>query len=302
MSTGGPAPSYPMNGPDRSHDPGIDLHVHTNASDGERPPAEIVRQAIDLGLRAIAITDHDTTDGVQEALNAAEGSQLLVIPGVEISSDARGEEIHVLGYFIDHNHPGFSDQLARFRASRLRRAKRMVSKLSGMGMPLDWDQVRRRAAGDSIGRPHIAQAMLDNGYVSSIEDAFRSYIGRNGPAFVDRLKLSPEAAIHLIAEAGGLAVLAHPLWATHRVAVLARCGLAGLEAYYTGYSEEETSLLVDLARQHGLLVTGGSDFHGSRVQPGHELGSVRVPNNVIQELQAYHERLLPGRGSTGASI
>ena len=178
----------------------------------------------------------------------------------------------------------------------------MVSKLSQMGLPLAWAQVRHLATGESIGRPHIAQALLQNGYVSSIDEAFRRYIGRHGPAYVDRFKLSPAEAVQALLAAEGLPVLAHPRYATHLVPGLACEGLVGLEAYYTGYTADVTSDLLGLAARHGLLATGGSDFHGERVQSGHDLGKVPVPGTVVQGLCAYRDRRRVRRGTSAGRL
>ncbi len=270
----------------------VDLHVHTTASDGQCSPSEIVRMALKIGLTAVGITDHDTTEGVAEAIQAARGTSLEVISGVEISTDISRSEVHILGYFVAHRDPELCKVLARFRLSRLERAQRIIDRLSQLGMPLEWEHVRQLASGESIGRPHIARAMLERQYVSSIDEAFRLYIGRYRAAYMDRYKLSPTAAVQTILAAGGLPVLAHPLYVSHLVPELARRGLAGLEAYYTGYTPDDTSFLLDLATQHGLVATGGSDFHGREVQEGHRLGGVPVPATVVERLRAYRQRRL----------
>jgi predicted metal-dependent phosphoesterase TrpH len=270
----------------------VDLHVHTTASDGQYSPSEIVQMALKIGLTVVAITDHDTTEGVAEAIEAARGTSLEVISGVEISTDVARSEVHILGYFVKHQDQELCDVLARFRVSRLERAHRMIDKLAQIGMPLEWEYVRELAHGESIGRPHIAQAMLKRQYVSSIDEAFRLYIGRYRTAYVDRHKLSPVAAIQTILAAGGLPVLAHPLHVGHLVPELAGKGLIGLEAYYTGYTPDDTGFLLDLAAQYGLVVTGGSDFHGREVQERHELGGVSIPETVVKGLRAYCERRL----------
>jgi len=266
----------------------VDLHVHTTASDGRFSPSEVVRKALDLVLTVLAITDHDTTDGIEQALQAAQGTGLEVIPGVEISTDIPGSEAHVLGYYVNYADPRLTHKLKLFRDSRFRRAQGMVTKLATMGLPLDWERVLQIAGGGALGRPHVAQAMLEMGYVSSTNEAFDLYIGRNGPAYVDRYKMTPSEAVQVILDAHGLPVLAHPLSVTSLVPELARRGLVGLEAYYTGYSPDETRFLVDLAAKHALLVTGGSDFHGERVLPQNRLGGVMVPPEVVEELRARH--------------
>ena len=279
----------------------VDLHVHTTASDGQLSPTELVHKALTIGLKTVAITDHDTTDGIAEALEAAEGTGLCVIPGVEISADIARSEVHILGYYVAREDPVLCGKLALLRAARLDRARKIVSKLTRMGMPVKWDRVRHagRADGASVGRPHIAQAMLETGHVYSVEEAFRRYIGRNGPAFVDRYKLSPAEGVQSILAAGGLPVLAHPLQGSHLLPELVRNGLVGLEAYYTGYTQEDTEFLLRLASKYGLIVTGGSDFHGETVQPGHGLGAVSVPEEAVAQLHASHERLLSSLSRAG---
>lgn len=267
----------------------VDLHIHTTASDGQYAPAEVVRLAHALGLSVIAITDHDTTDGVDEALAAAEGAALQVIPGVEISTDIPRSEVHLLGYYVAYREPSFQAKLALFRDSRLNRAQRMVAKLARMGLPLEWRRIRQIAGAASVGRPHIARALVERGYVGSIDEAFDRYINRNGPAYVERMKVSPVEAVQLILEAGGIPVIAHPLYESHLVPELARHGLLGVEAYYNGYTPDEIHFLVGLAAKHGLLVTGGSDFHGEEIQPDHLLGSVMVPQTVVTSLEACHQ-------------
>lgn len=269
----------------------VDLHVHTTASDGRCSPTEVVHAALELGLACIAITDHDTTDGIEEALAAAANTMLQVIPGVEISADTPHSEVHILGYYVAHKEGSFQARLAPFRDSRVSRAQLMVAKLARMGFPLDWSRVQEIAGVGTVGRPHVARAMVEKGYVRSIDEAFDRYIHRNGPAYVDRLRVSPLEAIRLILEADGIPVLAHPLYVSHLVPELAQHGLAGLEVYYPGYAPDETSLLLDLANKYGLLTTGGSDFHGQDVQVGKLLGSVPVPQTVVSGLQTHHQAM-----------
>jgi predicted metal-dependent phosphoesterase TrpH len=277
----------------------VDLHLHTTASDGQFSPAEVVTRALKIGLSAIAVTDHDTTQGVDEAMRSAQGKPLHVIPGVEISALTRDSELHILGYYVSNRHTGLCSMLARIRDERLERAHKIISKLARLGLPLEWGHVRKIAGGDSVGRPHIAQAMLQKGYVSSVDEAFRLYLGRRRPAYIERYKLSPEAAIQALLDADGLPVLAHPLHAARFVPELARHGLVGVEAFYPGYTSEETAYLQDLASRFDLVTTGGSDFHGECVQPGHVLGGVDVPAETVESLNAYRERYRRRRSSTG---
>lgn len=267
----------------------VDLHLHTTASDGAFSPAQIVQMALEAGLRAVAITDHDTMDGVEEAVAAAAGTGLAVIPGVEISSDLPQGEAHILGYYLDAQNPDLVRLLATLRKARWDRAQRMVEKLGALGMPVSWDRVAAIANGGAVGRPHVARALMEADHVSSVQDAFAFYIGREGPAYVDRYKLTPVEVTQSVVRWGGLPVLAHPSFVTDLPALLPRlasAGLVGLEAYYTGYPPEVTANLLRLARTNGLVGTGGSDFHGRSVVAGAVLGSVGVPYSVVEELQA----------------
>jgi predicted metal-dependent phosphoesterase TrpH len=273
----------------------VDLHVHTTASDGQFSPAEIVHQALEIGLEAIAITDHDTVDGVAQALEAANSTPLEVIPGVELSAVNSKIEVHVLGYYIDENDQGLRDTLTRLRDSRLQRAQHMLTRLARMGMPLDWNELQRSAGQAVIGRPHISLAMLEHGYVSTVAEAFNLYIGRGRPAYAERYKLLPADAVRTIVKAGGIPVLAHPLEVVGLVPALVGSGLIGLEAHYPGYAPDETEFLLRLAKKHGLIATGGSDFHGADILPGHDLGSVAVPYQAVEQLRTRR------RGCHGAA-
>ncbi len=267
----------------------IDLHIHSTASDGEYTPTQLVEMALQRGLSVISITDHDTTEGIDEALKAAEGTSLEIIPGVEISVDIPHREVHLLGYYIDHHNPTLQEQLSLLRRSREERARGILEKLAALGLPLRWERVVELAGKGSIGRPHIAQAMVEQGYVSTIKEAFDHYIGREGPAYVERYKMSPLEAIGLIEEAGGLAVLAHPIGVIDLLPSLVKGGLVGLEVYYGSYSAEEIDALLSLARRYELIPTGGSDFHGPSVLEGVEMGAVCVPRESVERLKKLAE-------------
>jgi len=267
----------------------VDLHLHSTASDGQFSPSDLVAMALERNLLAIAITDHDTTEGVSEALEAARGTGLEVIPGIEISTDVSREEVHLLGYYIDYHDPALEKKLCAFRQARLHRAKEMLAKLAALGFPLQWEMVAELAGGGSVGRPHIAQTMVRMGYVASTDEAFSLYIGRNGPAYVERYKLSPLEAVSLIKEARGLPVLAHPLKVTHFLPSLIERGLVGLEVYYNGYSAEDIRELADLARKFDLIPMGGSDFHGPGVLDTVEMGGIWVPMESVKRLRALAE-------------
>ena len=308
----------------------IDLHVHSTASDGTLSPSEVVREAHARGLCAIALTDHDTMDGVAEALQA--GMRLGVDPGVRllegieevaqvpdlhrgwlVREDDEGHrvppagEVHVLGYFpppegwspeadpaghgagvvgavIDRE---FYDLLASRRDSRAERARKMVQRLRELGMPLSYEDVLRQAGDAPVGRPHIARALLEAGYVESVKEAFDRWLHRGGPAYVPREKLSPAEAVQAIIDAGGVPVLAHPgridgQWVIQE---LIDAGLEGLECYYPEHTPEQTERYLGLAREHGLVVTGGTDYHGPRSPHDADLGSLPVPPEAVEQLK-----------------
>ncbi len=265
-----------------------DLHLHTTASDGDLTAAELVERAYDSGLSIIAITDHDSVEGVPAAIEAARNyPQLTVIPGVEMSADIPNNEIHVLGYFMDCSDQALNDELARRRISRQTRAKKMAEKLRALGLPIDYERVLESAGDGTVGRPHIAKAMLENGYIKDVREAFDRYIGRNGPAYVDRAKMLPEEAIALVTNAGGLAVLAHPADINEIEKLLPlyiENGLIGLETYYYGYNERIIQRLVGLARKYDLATTGGSDYHNDNGDAGGQMASVHIPRKSIEKL------------------
>jgi hypothetical protein len=267
-----------------------DLHIHTNISDGRFSPQEIVEKAVRLGLSVIAICDHDNTDGISPALAAASFfPQLKVIPGVEISTYAPGSEVHVLGYFMDFNNPRLRNTLADSRNSRLERAKEMIARLNKLNINISWQQVRQVAGGSTVGRPHIAQVLLDNGYIKSFREAFDKYIGLGGPAYVERHKITPPEAVALIKEANGLPVLAHPLTIEQPekiIAGLKSAGLVGIEVYYNGYTEDERNTLAMLADKYNLIATGGSDYHGLDDSAETMLGDAGAPPEAAERLIA----------------
>jgi predicted metal-dependent phosphoesterase TrpH len=265
-----------------------DLHVHTTASDGKYPPSEIVDMAAAKGLKYLGITDHDSTEGLAEALDAARSyPSLTVLPGVEVSTDVSRGEVHILGYFVDYTDEIFQHTLAVLRHSRIDRARRMLAKLADLEVFLPWERVLQMAGDGSVGRPHIAQVMVEHGYVASIEEAFDRYLGRNGPAYAEREKLSPLEAVQFIVGVGGLPVLAHPADIENLEGLLVdlkRVGLVGMEAFYNGYFSEIQEWLAEMAREYGLIVCGGSDFHGIRARDETPLGGVDVPEEAAQAL------------------
>lgn len=271
----------------------VDLHIHTTASDGRLSPAEVVQRAAQQGLKAIAITDHDSIEGIEEALReGAKFPRLLVIPGVELGADVPHGELHILGYFLDYTSPELHSKLESLRISRSTRGQRMVAKLADHGVRLDWNRVVAIAGGASIGRPHLAQAMLEKGYISSMQEAFDKYIGDGGPCFVEREKFGPAESTRLITEAGGLAVLAHPAQMDNLEQVISElipAGLIGLEVFYKDYTPATKERLRALARVYGLVCSGGSDYHGFE-DKGNEIGRGDVPLETVEQLKALYER------------
>lgn len=267
-----------------------DLHTHSTFSDGVLTPTELVDFAYRRGVRILALTDHDVTDGLPEALAAAQGyPDLTLIPGIEMSTDVPGNEVHVLGHFIDWRDRTFQEELARLRDSRLNRARRMVEKLRQLGKPVAWERVEALAGEGAVGRPHIAQALVEAGHVSSVNEAFDLYLSRNGPAYVERERLSPREVVELIMSVGGLCTLAHPRELDHLEELLAdlkSAGLIGIEVYYQDYTPEDMERLLALAQRFDLLPLGGSDYHGLGGPQEREPGEIPLPEEPVQRLLA----------------
>lgn len=275
----------------------IDLHTHSTASDGSLSPAELMREAKKAGLAAIALTDHDTFEGLPEARAEAESLGIELVPGCELSLEYAGLPTHLLALFVDERPGAVTSELARVREARTNRNAQMLEKLATVGVHLRPEDVSGRAKG-VVGRPHMAQAMVAAGIVKTFEEAFGRFLGRDGLAYVPKVKLTPPEAIRAIHADGGLAVLAHPYLLTQQarplqamLTELAGMGLDGVEVYYTEHSDKYTALVSALAAELGLLESGGSDFHGS-VKPGVALGRGRGGLFVRGELlERMHERL-----------
>jgi predicted metal-dependent phosphoesterase TrpH len=271
----------------------VDLHVHSTASDGKNQPAELIAKAAELGLKVISLTDHDSVEGIVPAIMAVKDyPDLTFIPGVEISTDLPDGEAHILGYFIDYKNPEFQKELEKFRDSRTGRGRRMVEKLNGLGINIDWARVQAIAGDGAIGRPHVAQAMLEKGYIKTFEEAFDKYIGHGGPAYVEREKMTPQEAVQLILSAGGIPVLAHPFTVKEPEAMvksLKKVGLMGIEAYYKDNTADTTQATLKLAQKYGLIATGGTDYHGisdSEVM----IGGTVVPLEAAEKLIALGQK------------
>ncbi len=272
----------------------IDLHTHSTASDGSFSPGELVRYAWKNGLSAVALTDHDTVSGIEEAVEMGKTIGIEVIPGIEIGLEFK-PEMHMLGYFFNNSYKKIGKVLDRLIKSREERNPRIVAKLNELGFNITLEDVRRNAGGSVIGRPHIAKALVDKGYVKDNSEAFDKYLASGKPAYFPKDKLNPTEGIGEILEAGGIPVLAHPIYLGMNYARLdelfcdlKKTGLKGIEAYYTENSYEDTGNLLRLAIKHELVPTGGSDFHGSfkpDIEIGKGRGNLHVPYEVLESLK-----------------
>jgi predicted metal-dependent phosphoesterase TrpH len=265
-----------------------DLHTHSTFSDGVLTPTELIELAYRRGVRVMALTDHDTTDGLPEAFEvAASHPDLTLIPGVEMSTDVPGSEVHVLGHFIDWRDEQFQRRLADMRESRLGRARKMVEKMAELGKPVTWERVQSFAGEGAVGRPHIARALVEAGHVSAVNEAFDLYLSRNGPAYVERERLTPVEVVELLVAAKGLPTLAHPRELGSLEDLLAEmktAGLVGMEVYYQDYSADEVERLRALAEKLGLLPLGGSDYHGLGGPQQREPGDIPLPDEPVERL------------------
>jgi hypothetical protein len=264
----------------------VDLHSHSTASDGAHPPSAVVEAASAAGLAAIALTDHDTMAGVDEAAAAGEQLGVRVVPGVELSAMDEDKEVHLLGLHIERR-GAIEDALRTFRESRVVRAEQIVAKLNALGVPLTFEAVLEQAGGGAIGRPHLARALIEEGWARDSRDAFDRYLGAGRPAYVPKHRLSIADAIALVHAGGGLAVLAHPGGDGRRDLVeryVAR-GLDGLEVRHPGHSAEDTARLGALAEFFGLVASGGSDWHGA-AEGSRVLGVMRVPGEWLDAQDA----------------
>ena len=266
----------------------VDLHSHTTASDGTLTPRELVRKAARRGVRVLAITDHDSTEGLAEAIDeAARHRPLEIVPGIEINCDVEGGEIHILGYCLEYAAPWFQDFCRAQRTERRERVHRMAARLGELGMPVDPQDVFALVQEGSAGRPHVAQVMVKRGYVKSVREAFDRFLGAGKPGHVPRTKLLPEDAVRLIRKAGGVPVFAHPGLADRDAMIpgLVEAGLMGIECFYNEHSAARTAGYVETCKRYGLVTTGGSDFHGPKVRAA-QLGTPSVPLAVWEALNA----------------
>ena len=269
----------------------VDLHVHSNKSDGSFTPKELVDYAISKGLCAFALTDHDTTDGLDEAISYAEDKPIEVVPGIEFSTEYEGRDIHVLGLYIRYKDPVFNEKIQKFVDSRIKRNEKMCRNLQEAGIDISYEKLLKTYPDAVITRAHYAAYLTDNGYVSSRADAFSKYVGDHCKYFVPREKVTPSQAVELILQAKGVPILAHPpLYHMGKdkldtlVGTLKNAGLAGIEAIYSTYNNQDTRDMMDLAKKYDLLLSGGSDFHGAN-KPGLDMavgyGKLFVPEEIL---------------------
>lgn len=274
----------------------VDLHIHSNRSDGALAPSDVVELAAARGLRAVALTDHDTIAGTGEALEAGLAFGVEVIAGTEISLRWGGATFHLLGYGMRPEAPPLREALDFLAESRRARNPRMAARLRDLGVDVTWEEILAEAGDSLVGRPHFARVLLRKGVVSSIQEAFDRFLGRAAPAYVDKQRLAPAEACDVIARSGGVAVLAHPGlverdYPGRLPAVLdemLRLGMQGIEAFHSRHSPEQTASYLDFARRHGLVVTGGSDFHRTEEGSpdlGSGYGDLRVPYSCAVRLK-----------------
>ncbi len=275
----------------------VDLHMHSNASDGTENPAELIDHAEALGLEAVALTDHDTVSGLPEFLAAAKERKVEAVPGVEISTSISNREIHMVGLFVDHKDKTLVEFLEKIRVNRNTRNETILRKLNSLGYEINMEELQAEAGGDSIGRPHIAAILIRKGYFENNAEAFERCLRRGRPAYCRRELPSPEESIKRIHHAGGVAIWAHPLYRnkytrSHVRGVLKKLvplGLDGIECFYTGFTTRQTDTIIELADQHGLLLSGGSDYHGKNlplISMGNGDGSLTVPKECLVKIKS----------------
>lgn len=266
----------------------VDLHLHSTASDGRLSPTEVVNLVASKGVKIAAISDHDTTEGIDEAKRAAAAlPDMEIIPAIELSTDIPGDEIHMLGYFLQYEDEEFQEVLRSFRKGRLERGQMIVEKLASLGKPVEWERVQEIAGDGAVGRPHIALAMVERGYFKEPKEAFFEYLGRNGLAYAEREKMTPIEGIEMLTKVGGSPVLAHPANLDNLDTMLAEMkevGLVGMEVYYAQYRPETIEYLVGVAKRHDLIPCGGSDYHGLGNAGEQEPGLLGPPMESVERL------------------
>ena len=274
----------------------VDLHLHTNHSDGALSPDQLVELCFERGLQTIEVTDHDTTSALHEARECASKFGITLINGIELGTNYLDDEVHILGYGIDLQDAGFQDKLSIFRKDRLLRGKKIIEKLVSIGLNISWEMVRNIAKGDSVGRPHIAMALVELGYAANIKDAFKKYLNTDSPGFIPREMVRPTEAVEILRDNGALPVLAHPLLSNSKsgrksiqnlvelIPELCEAGLMGIEVYYGDYDSQQVSRLIELAEKYSLIKCGGSDYHNSENRDDPHPGDVGPPQESVKQI------------------
>ncbi|HTY38854.1 MAG TPA: PHP domain-containing protein [Bacteroidota bacterium] len=265
-----------------------DLHTHTTHSDGAHEPHDLIQRAHNLGIEVLSITDHDNVGALDEGIEWGKSFGMEVITGLELSVSLGEKDVHVLAYFVDHRNQDLLDYLTFFRRERLKRAERIVQKLNKMNVPLKLEAVLEQAGVGSVGRPHVANALLDGGFIGAYHEAFEKFIGNGGPAFEKKYQLSPADAFKLVNKAGGLSFLAHP--GKHiselDLSQLIKNGLDGIEVVHPAHDDKLREYYRGLVNQYFLLESGGSDFHGGKKNDDHTLGMFTVPMHVVETMRS----------------
>ncbi len=281
---------------------GVDLHSHTTASDGDHTPSQLVQLAVQSGLGALAVTDHDTLGGLAEAMHAGEAACLEIVPGIELSATIDRGQCHILGLLIDPAAPCLVVRLQELQQARRDRNDALIARLNALGISITLQDVARFAGRDLVARPHFAQALVEKGVVQGYQEAFDRYLAEGAAASVPKEKLTPRECISLIHEAGGVAVLAHPnnlkrnaVETEEYILRMKNEGLDGIEARYSMHTPEDTERYLKLAQRHEMITSGGSDFHGPSVRPAVHLGQVvqgkAAPPEVLSDLKAWKEKM-----------
>ncbi len=279
----------------------VDLHTHTTASDGTYSPGELIKLAKEIGLSAVAVTDHDTTRGLKESIKAGETFGIEVIPGCELSVEFTGGQMHIIGLWLPEKPTYLEKELKYLRERRHSRNKRIVEKLRSLGIDISYEDVFEVVEeGATVGRPHIARTLVRKGAVSSVDEAFKKYIGPEGLAYVPKDKFSPEKAIEILKREGATVILAHPFSLNLPFAELKKelerlipLGLEGMEVYYSEHTKEQTREYLSLCQEMGLLISGGSDFHGSvkkGIQLGTGRGNLKIPYFLVEEMKKHRKK------------
>jgi hypothetical protein len=273
----------------------IDLHTHSSASDGTLSPADLMKYAQAKGLEAIALTDHDTVEGLEEAIAAATSIGFEVVPGVEISAEYPEATLHILGYYMDFRNTQFLKSLAVLQDARANRNPKIVRKLQQMGLNISYEEIQQEAGGGQVGRPHFAQVLLKKGYVKTPQEAFDRYLKKGAPAYEEKFRFPVKDAITMIVDAGGIPVLSHPFTLNcngreleSNIEAWKAYGLQGIEAYYSEHDALQTKIYLELTRRYGLVITGGSDFHGETVKGislGTGKGNLNIPYSILEGLK-----------------